>query len=49
MSINAFQAALLSEQSPLFSALRKLRDNETVVLSPGGEWPKWDGAPFAAR
>jgi hypothetical protein len=49
MSISAFQAALLSEQSPLFSALRKLSGTETVVLSPGGDWPKWDGAPFAAR
>jgi len=47
MSISAFQAALLSEQSPLFSALRKLRNTETVVLGPG--WPAWDGAPFAAR
>jgi hypothetical protein len=48
MSISAFQAALLSEQSPLFSALRKLRCTETIVLSSGGDWPKWDGAPFAA-
>ena len=42
MSMSAFQAALLSEQSALFSALRKLRGTEAVVLSPGGEWPKWD-------
>jgi len=49
MSISAFQAALLSEQSPLFSALRKLSGTETVVLSPGGEWPKWDATPLADR
>ena len=49
MSIRAFQAALESEQTALFSALRKLRDSEAVVLGPGGEWPKWDGTPFAAE
>lgn len=42
MSIRAFQAALVSQQTPLFAALRKLRGTEAVVLGPGGEWPKWD-------
>jgi len=49
MSIRAFQAALESEQTSLFSALRKLRDTEAVVLGSGSEWPKWDGTPFAAK
>ena len=43
MSIRAFQSALVSQQTPLFSALRKLRNAESVNLSTDSDWPRWDG------